>query len=225
MQSQARGPQTEVMIAYERIKSLLMQPAFLPGEQLKIGHLAQMCDIGYASVREALLILSSEGIIELRPNKGYFTTVPNVNELRGLYTLIRYISNQALSDTENAQKRKPQTQARTHTTLSLTAIPDETKHDLHARRTNALFEAIARLSGSASVIESVQRASFRLHHARRAELDVLEDVEDELRRLINLLNHEEYNGLSALAHRYHERRSAKASAILKMAYGTANVGH
>ena len=211
------------MNAYDRIKRLLLEPTFLPGEHLKVGELVRRCNAGQASVREALLILASERLVELRPHKGFFTTTPNPKEIRGLYILIKYISIQAVAEADQAIARVIESDDARLRPVITTGMPDETEKDLHARSTNAFFEAIARLSQSPVVVESVQRANFRLHHVRRAEPDVLDDAKGELQRITGFYNSRAFGDLARATDEYHTRRLAQANTILKAAYGSAGL--
>ena len=64
----------EMLPARERVASALrkaiMSQYFKKGEELSIDKVAAMLGVSATPVREAYQILSSEGLIKLRPNKG-----------------------------------------------------------------------------------------------------------------------------------------------------------
>jgi DNA-binding GntR family transcriptional regulator len=63
---------TKVASAYVRIKQLVVECRFYPGEHLQVGEISDWLRLSVTPVREALMRLSVERFIDCFPNRGYF---------------------------------------------------------------------------------------------------------------------------------------------------------
>ena len=75
----------KVELAYSRIKELVINAQFKPGEQLQITELSEQLDVSVTPVREALTRLLAEDLIVSVPNRGFFCKKLDVDELCALY--------------------------------------------------------------------------------------------------------------------------------------------
>jgi DNA-binding GntR family transcriptional regulator len=73
--------------ATELIRSAIVDGRFVPGERLKEVELAQELGISRTPVREALLMLQSEGLVESVPNRGALVRAYTPAEIEELYEL------------------------------------------------------------------------------------------------------------------------------------------
>jgi DNA-binding GntR family transcriptional regulator len=71
--------------AYENILKRLKRGKFAPGVRLSDDALAKELGVSRSPVREALLQLSGEGLVEQRPRQGAFVRVPDQKELAELF--------------------------------------------------------------------------------------------------------------------------------------------
>ena len=60
--------------AYDQLREALLDCRFEPGEPLRIGELCKRLDASQGAVREALSRLTSEGLVEARPQRGFRVT-------------------------------------------------------------------------------------------------------------------------------------------------------
>ncbi|MEA3132568.1 MAG: hypothetical protein QOG17_414, partial [Gammaproteobacteria bacterium] len=60
--------------AYDLLREALLDCRFEPGEPLRIGELCKRLDASQGAVREALSRLTSEGLVEARPQRGFRVT-------------------------------------------------------------------------------------------------------------------------------------------------------
>lgn len=56
--------------ATERLRDMIIEGAFMPGERLSERELCERFGISRTPLREALKVLASEGLVDLRPNRG-----------------------------------------------------------------------------------------------------------------------------------------------------------
>lgn len=74
-------------VATELIRQAILDGGLSPGERLKEEELAQRLGISRTPVREALLILQTEGLVEAAPNRGATVRAHDADELDDLYHL------------------------------------------------------------------------------------------------------------------------------------------
>ena len=70
--------------AYDLLREALLDCRFEPGEPLRIGELRKRLDASQGAVREALSRLTSEGLVEARPQRGFRVTPISAEDLRDL---------------------------------------------------------------------------------------------------------------------------------------------
>ena len=74
-------------VATELIRQAILDGGLSPGERLKEEELAQRLGISRTPVREALLILQTEGLVEAAPNRGATVRAHDADDLDDLYQL------------------------------------------------------------------------------------------------------------------------------------------
>ncbi|KUK13586.1 MAG: GntR family transcriptional regulator [Synergistetes bacterium] len=77
---------TKVEIVYEKLKEDIVSGVYKPGDRLVIGRIAQEFGISETPVREALRILESEGLVEIKTHVG-----PVVKEIDEVDVMESYI--------------------------------------------------------------------------------------------------------------------------------------
>ena len=74
-------------IAYKQISQMIIDDEITPGQPLVEATLAALFSIGRTPVREALLQLSQEGLVELIPNRGAFMARIGLMDIRELFEI------------------------------------------------------------------------------------------------------------------------------------------
>jgi DNA-binding GntR family transcriptional regulator len=70
--------------AYDALRQELLECRFQPGQPLRIGELCKRFNVSQGAVREALSRLTSEGLVEAEPQRGFRVTPVSVEDLRDL---------------------------------------------------------------------------------------------------------------------------------------------
>lgn len=70
--------------AYNQLRDALLDRRFEPGEPLRIGELCKQFEAGQGAIREALSRLTSEGLVQARPQRGFRVTPISAEDLRDL---------------------------------------------------------------------------------------------------------------------------------------------
>lgn len=82
------------------LRSLIARGTLAPGMRLGQTELAEQFSASRVPVREALKLLSSEGIIEHDPNRGFFVTRLSRDEAEQLFTLRHLVEDELLKSIE-----------------------------------------------------------------------------------------------------------------------------
>lgn len=84
----------------DELRSLVARGTLAPGMRLGQTELAEQFSASRVPVREALKLLSSEGIIEHDPNRGFFVTRLSRDEAEQLFTLRHLIEDELMRTVE-----------------------------------------------------------------------------------------------------------------------------
>ena len=82
--------------AYEAVRAMILDLRLLPGVKLVVQDLAAKLGMSRTPVREALVRLAHEGLVETIPYKGTSVTVPSVRTLHEAYEIIQGVEGQAV---------------------------------------------------------------------------------------------------------------------------------
>jgi DNA-binding GntR family transcriptional regulator len=70
--------------AYDALRQQLLECRFEPGQALRIGELCKHLNVSQGAVREALSRLTSEGLVEAQPQRGFRVAPVSVEDLRDM---------------------------------------------------------------------------------------------------------------------------------------------
>lgn len=93
----ARGVPAKIA---DELRSLIARGTLAPGMRLGQTELAEQFKASRVPVREALKLLSSEGIIEHDPNRGFFVTRLSRDEAQQLFTLRHLVEDELMKTVE-----------------------------------------------------------------------------------------------------------------------------
>jgi len=138
--------------AYRTIKFAIIGLNFRPGEAVMEGKLAKSLRISKTPVRNALVRLEQEGLVETRPFRGTFVAPLTVRGIREMFQVRRVLEELAIELMLAANQPDA--------TQRLGRLVDEAPAQLHAGQLEASFDAIrdfheelVRLSGNAWLIK------------------------------------------------------------------------
>lgn len=114
----------------ERITNAVMEHRLPPGIKLAEERLANAFGVSRTKIRQALTVLSKDGLVKLHPNRGAFVTSPSVKDALDLFAARRLIEPEIVRN----------------------VIANATKTDLRRLRTHLNEEAEARLRGDRRTI-------------------------------------------------------------------------
>lgn len=190
---------------HEALKRRIMSREFRPGDRLDPAVLAAPLSSSVTPVRDALHLLTGEGLVETRTSGGFHIPALDEPALKDLYDW----SAQLLA---LATRGWPRPDA--------AAIAQGSGQDDRsiADRTAAVFLSIARRSPNGEHQRAVDRLNARLHAIRTVEPQVLDQVEEELAAVVSAVAKGARDTLRRLSTSYHRRRRRVAADIVRAVY-------
>ena len=79
--------QKKAELAYEHLREKIVNGAFSPGQRLTLADLSEQCNMSHMPVREALVRLQREGLIEGEPHKGMRVAGLSLKNARELFAI------------------------------------------------------------------------------------------------------------------------------------------
>jgi len=76
------------------IRDAIVKGELSPGEQVRQQEWAEKAQVSRPPIREALEVLTSEGLLEHSPNRGYFVARISLHEMRQLYLMRRLLEKE-----------------------------------------------------------------------------------------------------------------------------------
>ncbi len=148
---------------HRALKRAILDQALSPGAKLPEDSIGERLGVSRTLVREALVRLSEEGLVDLRPNKGATVARPTLEEGRNLF-LTRMALEHLVVDTLSGRLTREQID-----TLSAHIDAEDaarTEHALSIRLAGEFHTLLAQMTNNASLIryvnETVARSSLIL---------------------------------------------------------------
>jgi len=93
--SQGDVPQSFAESAYRELRGCILDNRLLPGEQFSEVELATMLKMSRTPVREAMLRLANDGLVEVRPRRGMRVKPFSVADMREIYEVLMSLESVA----------------------------------------------------------------------------------------------------------------------------------
>ncbi len=188
---------------HEVLKTRIMGREFRPGDRLDPAVLSAPLAASVTPVRDALHLLTGEGLVETRTSGGFYVPALDEPGLRDRYDWAAALLGLSIRSWPRAAR-----------------LVLDTANGDSADRTAALFLAIARRSANSEHARAVERLNARLHAVRLVEFHVLGAIEDELAELAAAASQGGRDRLRRCITGYHSRRRRAAATIVRAVYRT-----
>lgn len=197
-------------ILHAKLRRALQSGRYSPGHRLDPATIATEFDTSLTPVRDALARLVGDGLVEDHARSGWRVPLPSEAALRDLYAWMQRLLLIACAMAP-----------------AKTTQPPGRKIDLHAgadivKLTWQLFDAIGQAPGQRYLHRAIKRANNQLAPIRRAKLDLMENIEEELSALNNHWQARDIRALRIGLRTYHERRIAMVPRIVDLLQERAN---
>ncbi|WP_395331855.1 GntR family transcriptional regulator [Novosphingobium sp. BL-8H] len=199
---------TRAELAYEEVKRLVLSGSIAPGQRLDPIRLATGLTAGVTPVREALLRLAGERVVEMRKNTGFQLPVMTETTLMELYRWTFEVLRIAVASPGWKEGERDRAQ------LAQTPASDAA----------SLFAAIAQKSARAEIVAQIASANDRLMAARAAEHLLFGDASAEIDGICESIALKS-GTLTTELRKYHARRLGNSREILATIYKIAGTTH
>ncbi|WP_068087199.1 GntR family transcriptional regulator [Novosphingobium rosa] len=187
------------------LRQLLRGSDMRPGDRLDPTLLADRLSTSATPVREALHLLTGEGMVEARSSGGF--NLPFLDE-RSLQHRYEW-SGHLLALAVRYWPRRPRE--------GDAILPSDTGVDI-ATRTENLFARMGRRSTNAEHGKAIVQLNARLHRVRMAEHEVIDKTEEELTDLLAGIAANDHGAIQRTIGQYHRRRRRAVANILTALY-------
>ena len=177
--------QTSKNAIYIALRRLIIMGHHKPGERFDVETIAKQYNTSVTPVRDALQMLSQEGLVNIKPRSGYFVSHTTLKQLRDLLDLRRVLE---IASIERAAGRIQDEQiaelARVHAGY---AGDDDEAYDRYTDENRLFHYLLARASGNNELAETVGRLHDRLarfmvlRHAGKTMEDTHQKILDALK--------------------------------------------
>ncbi len=107
--SSSRRTLSAVDVAYQAIKSDILNNRLKPGEAVPVEKYVKDLSLSRTPVREATLRLERERLVEIRPRLGTFVSHLDLRDIRDMYAVRRLLEGEAAGVTKTVQHPHPWT--------------------------------------------------------------------------------------------------------------------
>lgn len=153
--------------AAERLRQMILDGELGPGERLNERMLCERLGISRTPLREALRMLSAEGLVRVEPNRGAMVASIDRSEIEGTFEVLGALEGLAgelaasrITDAELAEIKALHFEMRAHHARGDRAAYFAANQTIHAR--------IARAGGNAVLGETFERLNARVKRVRYA---------------------------------------------------------
>lgn len=152
--------QTSKSLVYKQLRRSIMMGHRQPGERLDTESIASEYQISVTPVRDALQMLSHEGLIDIRSRSGYFVARITLKKLRDLLDIRRLLE---ITSVERAAMRISDEQINELRTVhaGYTGDDDES-YDRYTDENRRFHYLVARASGNQELAEMIGRLHDQL---------------------------------------------------------------
>ena len=145
---------------YRAIRRSIIMGHLKPGERLEIEELAQRYETSVTPVRDALQMLSQEGLVTIRPRSGYFVVRITLKQLRDMMDLRKTLELAAI---ERAAPRITEEQlVELRTVHAGYTGDDDLSYDRYTDENRSFHFLVALASGNLEMAEMIAHLHDRL---------------------------------------------------------------
>ncbi len=193
------SPAHVVEPACKKLKQMLMEGVWPPGEKLEALRLADELGISMTPIRDCLNRLVGERLVDMTHGEGY--RVPRMSEkaFRDMLAV-----NAALLELALVARSEESSN-----------VEFKSENSPYADRVGSFFDFIASLSGNIIIIETVRSLNERMHAVRMKDPLVFPDTLQEIEALEQRSTKQDI-ALRNKLQIYHQRRRAKVSVLIDL---------
>lgn len=152
--------------AYQAIRRHILDNIFPPGHQALEGALADDLGISRTPVREALIRLANEGLVEVIPRHGMRVLPVSPLDMREIYEVLTALESAAAEILARRQPSDAELKPLVDATRDMARALKANDLDAWARADERFHQRLVELAGNRTLIDAVARLGDRVHRAR-----------------------------------------------------------
>jgi DNA-binding GntR family transcriptional regulator len=160
----ARGSRVDE--AYGAIRRRILDNAYPPGHQVLEGALAGELGLSRTPVREALIRLANEGLLEVIPRHGMRVLPVSPNDMREIYVVLTALESAALEILARRRPGDAELRPLVDATRDMTRALKADDLDAWAAADERFHQGLVELAGNRTLMDAVARVGDRVHRAR-----------------------------------------------------------
>lgn len=163
----ARAPRTtRGLEAYAVLRRRILDNVYPPGHQVLENELAQELGISRTPMRETMMRLASEGLIEIVPRHGMRVLPVSPADMAEIYVVLTALESAAAELLARRRPTDAELKPLVDATRDMTKALKADDLDAWAAADERFHQGLIVLAGNRTLIEAVQRLADRVHRAR-----------------------------------------------------------
>ena len=163
-------PQSMVDAAYRRIRRHILDNVWAPGYQALEQEVALQLSMSRTPVREALIRLANEGLVQVIPRRGMRVLPVSPNDMKEIYEILTALEGMACELLAMQRPSQAQLKPLVEATRAMDVALQAEDLDAWAVADELFHERLVRLSGNSMLIDTVMTYWDRAHRARMFSL-------------------------------------------------------
>lgn len=160
------SPTSNVAIAYRKLKQAILENQLAPGAQLLEQEAATQLEMSRTPVREAMLMLQKDGLVEMRPRQGMRVLPVTVQDINDIYEILEVIEGLAIKKLAASEQRDEIARTLEDAVVLMDLATDRGDLEVWASADKTFHESIMTLSGNAHLTQVFKQLWDRSQRAR-----------------------------------------------------------
>lgn len=156
--------------AVDALRALIFAGELAPGSDHLESELAEKLGMSRTPVREATLVLESQGLLEVRPRKGVRISALSADDMREIYEVLTELESLAASLAADAHYSEQELSRLKSATLEMEASVAANDREGWARADAAFHDELVRLGGNRRIQTIVSNFNDQVRRARALTL-------------------------------------------------------
>jgi DNA-binding GntR family transcriptional regulator len=152
--------------AYRAIRLRILDNIYPPGQQKLESALAEDLGISRTPVREALIRLANEGLVEVVPRHGMRVLPVSPDDMREIYEVLKALESAAAETLARRRPTDAELRPLVEATRDMARMLKADDLDAWAAADERFHQGLVELAGNRTLIDAVARLADRAHRAR-----------------------------------------------------------
>lgn len=202
--------------AYERLREEILENRMPPGFQAPEPDIALQLGMSRTPVREALLMLESDGLIELIPRRGARVLPVSPEDMREIYEILTALEPEAAANLARSNPGKNEMAELESATSDMEKALRNNDLDSWAAADDRFHRKLLSLHGNRRMSAFVHTLYDQAHRARMMTLRLRKPPSDSTRDHREILNHIMQGDESSAREAFRKHRQRAATELLKI---------